>query len=171
MAAGLSLAFTTGRDPVSWLIRLLTRSRCSHVAVAFDLYEMPVLVHAAVGGVRVLPRWKWFRLNKLVAEYRIRADLRDNMPFALSCIGTDYDYPGLLGFVPVLLWRWLGKKIKNPFASPRALVCSEFALQLDPNGKNIPEWRGLDPEATEPGDLLEICEKSVISFERMAPLG
>jgi hypothetical protein len=90
-----------------------------------------------------------------------------DLAHAVRHIGEEYDYGALFGFAwAVMLWRWFRIKAKNPTASAGAVVCSEFVLCLDPEGKNIPEWRGIDPERTHCQHLIQIAEDGP-SFERI----
>ena len=159
----LTLVFSTGGGIVSRAIRWFTRSRCSHVMIGLSLFDQDVLLHSTAGGVQfTFPRSKWFRNERLIAEYEIIPDLSAGVPILLEkFLNAHYDYVGVVGGFPlVLLWRrWFKKKIRNPLASPTALFCSEFVLHLDEGGR-IPEWKGLDPERTHAQDLLEICETS-----------
>jgi hypothetical protein len=126
--------------------------------LGLDLYGVAMLLHCTSGGVQVTPKSKWFRDNKLVAEYEFKPELSDGVRHAFMHLGEKYDYVSLLGFVPVLFFRWLRVKIKNPLASAKSMVCSEFVVHVDHEHK-IPEWAGLDPETTSPEDLLLLCRR------------
>jgi hypothetical protein len=161
-----TLIFTTSSSLLSRVIRWFTRSACSHVAIGTELAGMPVLVHATAGGVQVTARSEWLASNQLVAEYAFRRPSDASLRHALKHLGEKYDYLALIGFaVAIAAWRLLKVWMRNPFASPRAMVCSEFVLHLDHAGR-IPEWRGLDPERTHAQDLLTHCEEEV-SFVRV----
>jgi len=160
-----SLVFTASNDLLSRSIRWFTNGRASHVAIGAQLCGVPVLIHATVGGVLVSPRAKWLRGRKLVAEYAFTNGSGVDVAGAVKRLGERYDYVGLFGFVPILVARWFGVRIRNPFASPRAVVCSELVLRAD-KYNNVKEWRGMDPERTSPADLLEACVGSE-SFTRL----
>jgi len=165
MRPSLTLLFTSSNHWWSRVIQFFSKSRCSHVMVGLDLWGTPAVLEADVGGVQFLPRSRFFGKGDqmLVAEFAIRPEV--HLRAAIEELGDRYDYVGLLGYALVMIARRLGRKIKNPLASPKAMVCSEFALALNRDG-TIPAWVGLDPEATSPGDLLAICEHSA-SFERL----
>ena len=125
-----------------------------------------MIVHTTVGGVQVDFRRKWEKSNKIVGEFRPKVDVSPGVQHTLSLLGEKYDYVGLLGYLLVVFWwRWFGRKIKNPMASPTGLVCSELLVHLAHDG-DIPEWSEMDPERTTPQDLLAACEKGG-SFERI----
>jgi hypothetical protein len=161
----VTLVFTTTGSWVSAIIRWFTGGIASHVAIGTDLHGVPVLLHADVGGVQLSHRGRFFGdfgSNAVVAEYRFVGDVAEaRLARAVAHLGDRYDYAGLFGYAPVMVARWLGKKIRNPLASPRAMVCSEFVLLLDVGGDLVPAWQGLDPERTTPEDLLAICKESV----------
>jgi hypothetical protein len=165
----MKIAFTTSRNWVSAAIRWVTRSRASHSLISFDVYGEPMFLHADMGGIQITVRDKFLVKNHLVAEFEtVREVPYDLLKMALSHVGDNYDYVGILGFVwPVMLGRWLGKKFTNPFASPHGMVCSEFVANIDTVGLILPEFRGLDPEETTPQDLLDICARGP-SFKRLS---
>ena len=163
-----TIVFATTSKPLSRLIRWATRSRVSHAVIGTSWEDVRVVIEATTGGVKNSPRALWGENHIVVAEYAFKPSVTVDLSEAVSKIGTAYDYVGLLGYLVVLFGRRLGRKLRNPLASEKALVCSEFVLCLDKDG-SIPEWKGLDPEATTPEDLLRICEASQVSFERLGP--
>lgn len=162
----MTLVFMTGKGPLSWVIRKFTKSTTSHVGVGTVLHGLPVLIHADIGGVQVAPRAKFLKRELVVAEFKWLDDPKEELERACKLLGEKYDYVGLFGFALVIAARWIGKRIKNPLASPRAFVCSELVRQIDPNGDVVSEWKELDPEKTQPAELLEICFLSP-KFEKL----
>lgn len=163
-----TICFTTSRSwsPVSWLIRKFTGSRVSHVALCVDIYGIPVMLHATMGGVQLTLRNRFEADNHIVEEFRFKPDMTIGVYHTIAQhLGDRFDYVGLLGHAYVsVVWKWLKRKRRNPLASPSALVCSEFVLHVDPT-KQIEEWKWLDPERTTPQDLLDCCQLE-INFER-----
>lgn len=151
-----SVIFAHGRGPVPWLIMKLTKSKVSHAAVGFDLWGFPMVVHASIGGIRVLPRSKFSKKHVLIAEYAVKTDITKGLQHTASLIDRNYDYKGLFGFLFVIMAAWFKRKIKNPLASPTALFCSEFVLHLDKDDE-IPEWNDFEYETTTPGQLMSSC--------------
>ena len=165
----ISVCFTAPKKwtLLSWLIKLFTKSKVSHAALCVDVYGTKVLLHSTMGGVQFTHRKKYERNDNIVEEYLIKEDVSSGLNHAINeHLGDNYDYVGLLGYAYLLvLWRWLKIKVKNPMASPTALVCSEFVLHINHEGK-ISEWNGIDPERTTAQDLLVKCRNS-LSFERL----
>ena len=164
-----SLVFTTSSHWLSRVIRAATGSEVSHVAIGTELFGEPVLIHSALdgdtgrSGVQITPRNKWLEKNYIVAEYGIVPDVTGNMGPLIRLLCERYDKMGLLGYLIVIVAKYLGKKIMNPLSSPTKYVCSRYVLRLDQTGESIPEWSGLDPEKTTPHDLLVLC-RSGASF-------
>ena len=162
----MTLVFMAGSNPVSWLIRTITRSRTSHVAIGTMLHGVPVLIQADFGGVQVSPRAQYLKRARVVAEFRWPGDPTVELERACRRLGEKYDYVGLLGFGFVVLARWFKRKARNPLSSPSATVCSELVRGIDPGGDVVPEWKALDPEQTTPEDLLDVCMASSV-FEKV----
>lgn len=168
-----SLVFTTSSHWLSRVIRAVTASDVSHVAIGTEIFGQPVLIHSALdgdtgrNGVQITPRHRWLSDNTVVAEYAIIPDVTENMGSMVRLLCERYDKMGLIGYLIVIIAQYLGKKIMNPLSSPSRYVCSRYALQLDPTGQKIPEWAGLEPEKTTPHDLLVTCRKGA-SFRRVS---
>jgi hypothetical protein len=151
----------------------MTNSVTSHACLGTEIFGEPVLIHSAIDGetgrtgVQITPRSKWLEDNELVAEYDIIPEVDEaRMQPMIRLLCEKYDKMGLLGYVLVIVAKWLGKKIMNPLASGKAYVCSRYVLKLDPTGDLIPEWKGLVPETTSPEDLLVLCRNGA-SFRRV----
>jgi hypothetical protein len=149
----MKIVFSTTNHLLSRAIRWLTSSQVSHCSIHAEMAGVPVVIEATIGGVRIIPLSKWATGNTVVGSFEPRLDMISGLAHAVEHVGDRYDYVGLLGYIPVLLARWLRLRCRNPLASPSAMVCAELILHLD-HGGNVPEWRGLDPEATTPQDLL-----------------
>ena len=162
----VTVGFSTSSGLVSRLVRWVTRSKASHSWICLEVYGLSVIVHASLGGVRMLPRDRFEHGNTIVGEYRVKPDVSEGVNHTLSFLGEKYDYLGLFGFLKVELWkRWFHKKVRNPWASAKSLVCSELIVHLAHAGK-IPEWEGFDPESVTPAELMAECERR-LSFEKI----
>lgn len=147
------ILFTAGMNPLSFIIRVLTRSQVSHVAIKLELGGVEMISEAGLQGVRLRSYARWAEENRVVA--RFKAPVKDYaITRALLAMDERYDVVGLLGYLPVLLGRSLGLLWRNPWASPRATVCSEYATEFL---AGVPGFASLDPEATTPQDLLDLC--------------
>jgi hypothetical protein len=163
----MTLLFLTSRSWISAVIRWFTEGKASHVAIGMELHGVPILMHADVGGVQVSLRSKVLQGHSIVAEYECLTIPETHIYGAVACLGERYDYVGLFGYALVIAARHIGKRVKNPFASPRAMVCSEFVLSLDRTGEFVPPWAFLDPEQTTPEDLLGICRGRIDLFTQL----
>ena len=156
----MEIVFSTGDSLLSRIIRWVTRSRVSHVGIKTTLHGVPIVMHAALGGVQVTPWSRYIRENRIVYRKEFPNPLQEsNIRRATEAIGEKYDCIGLPGFLWVELCERFKIRAKNPLAVANAVVCSEYILSFDPKGEIIPEWKGLDPEGTTPEDLLVISER------------
>jgi hypothetical protein len=172
----VSILFSTSNALISRIIRWFSKKlgrdkgRASHACVALNLGCLCIVAEATFpGGVRVLTRKKWDQEHNKLAEYRANlVELAMPLDDALDLLGEDYDIPALFGYIPVMIWRWFGRKIRNPFASARKQVCSEFAYRLLTRllGE-VPEWKGFDCETVLPDDLWERIEKGGPTFVKV----
>jgi hypothetical protein len=130
-AATISVCFSTSHGLVSRLICWVTRSRVSHALLTFRSATLDkVLVMQATGlGFHLWPWDKWRRKNKLVARFALAVPperqlvaLRD----LARNLGAEYDTWSLFAF---LRRRW-GKRARNPWNSPRKLICSEVVARF-----------------------------------------
>lgn len=125
-------------------------------------------LHACKDGVVLEDRQ--YRLHnkkqRVVAEYLILPDVSDGVREALTYVGEQYDYPGLV--------RGSFLRIIALFASPlssfgvkkdREQFCTRFIMLIDPLGEKIPEWRYINREQVSPMDLLFAAQGS--SFKRI----
>jgi hypothetical protein len=151
--------FTADNSWVSKAIRFITRGKTSHAALTSSIGGVPVLIHASIGGVQVTPRRKWLRSNRAVAEFVPASGEGFDLGLAARALGERYDYVSLLGFIPVLIARRIGARIRNPFARSNATVCSEFVVRAAAGQGRLQALIGLDPERTTPQDLLRACEQ------------
>ncbi len=91
------MIFTNSRKPAAPLIRLLTWSDFSHVAVVMNEYE---IVHADFSGVHVEPL-KDLQLrskNWMIVEYECD-DPNAVVDACLTQVGKPYDFSGLVGIL------------------------------------------------------------------------
>ena len=149
-----SILFTTTDWPLSYLIRWATSSPCSHVSLGTTFGGVPLVLEADLLGVIATTRARFLASNRLVNEFRLPPEADASIENAMEVLGERYDYPALVGYIPVMIQRWLGRKAKNPFVSANAMVCVELLLEL-----RLPDWASLDPDTCVPEDLRQICLK------------
>lgn len=147
----IRIVFTRSNDAISWSIRKATRSRTSHVGIVTE------------AGTVISAEWPRVVEQPITAFMRGRTEVAIFEPWpntekvldvgaARACIGQKYDLDGVVGAGVSKALRWLGIKIRNPFADGREVFCSELVLALDPK-RQVADWKGLDPERTSPHDL------------------
>jgi hypothetical protein len=90
-------------------------------------------------------------------------DLRVGLRDLRSVLGAGYDTGGLFGMAWVLLWKRLGRKVKNPLQDGRKWFCSEIVdVVCARSGWEL----GLDEHAIDPGAE----EKAVKAHGGIGPL-
>ncbi len=150
------LLFTTGDDPFQNAIRKGTRSNATHAALALG-HHGEMLLHAYEDGVQLDPRERWLgqERQRLIAEYQILPDVTDGVFHAMSHVGKRYDVLHVAKIVVMRLFRLvrLGRPETND-----AFTCARFVMMIDPHGDVIDEWKGVNPEAVVPVDLLDVAD-------------
>lgn len=158
----IKIGFSTPKifNPISWLVRKITKSRCSH---AWFLYydrdfDMQMVMEAHEVGFRILPLDRFEKHNSIVKILQPAYDIDLGLKkVAHQYLGSPYDFMGLLGMAWVALGRALKKVWKNPFRSSKYVFCSEAvvrAMLWSDGYKDI----GLVPDRTDPQRLLEFFE-------------
>ena len=157
----IRIGFTTQiKSPVSWLVRKLTKSQCSHaIFVYFDKdWQTDMVMEAADVGFRLISLEKFKKSNEIIALIAPPVDIDVGFKYVgLEYLGTMFDYFGLLGNGPILLGRWLKRKWHNPWNSPKSLFCSEaVVVALQKSG--VPGADVLVPQDTTPQDLMDFMQ-------------
>lgn len=160
-----TIIFSTTNQIFSRLIRFFTKSKVSHCAIGLDIGGMDMVAHATVSGIVLVPRSRFTENNTIIKEFIINQDIENNIVKVFEDLGVQYDYVGVFGFGLVnVLKRWFGLKIKNPLASSKAMVCSEFVVALNKYNNKIESWKDIDPETITPQELLDICYLDTDNF-------
>jgi hypothetical protein len=152
---GITIGFSTTNKFISRFIRWITRAKVSHAWIGFNdsTLGQRMVMQAERWGYEVRPWTKWLTQNKWIAEFEIPQSPADSaLQFIASFLGSDYDFTSalLLG-----LKRWFGRWFKRPTQSPTKLMCSEGVVRFLQFGQ-YEFATGLDPEATSPGELLDL---------------
>lgn len=156
----ITAAFSTPKrwTLLSWLIRKFTKSKVSHCLIGIHVHGIPMFLECTAGGVKISLRSKYEKTDNILYEYKFLHDMSAPLEHAYKHLQESYDYAGLVGFAwVIILWRLFKRRVRNPFASSRAMWCSEFMLHLNHNHV-IPEWKDLDPELTHCQHLLDRIE-------------
>jgi hypothetical protein len=139
--------------------------RISHSALKVDVNGVPWILHAAWSGVAFIPMSEIMGNHSVVAEFEIVPDVSKEFEAAKGRVGQSYDVLTLLGYIFVVLGRYLHIGINNPMYSKSGEVCSELVIEMDVNHQ-IPEFEELVPADVTPQDLFNICSIGS-SFRRL----
>lgn len=153
----IQVLFSHSRGLISWLIRKVTNSQCSHTAFLYtdDTLGLNMVMEAQESGFRLIPYNKFLRENVLVAAFTLDTDLTSGIKWAANWLGTRYDTMGMLGMLWVLLGRTFKKRFHNPFQNSHSMYCSEMeTIVLQRCGV---EWlKDMDPSTITPQDLYNL---------------
>ena len=156
------IGFSYGyRNPISWLIKKLTKSQVSHAYLRFDILDSTLVIQSNHKGVEVDDYRRFTTQAVIVKEFRLAVPtLEQNkmLSFAIKQIDKPYDFKAMGGFLWVILNGFVGRKIKNPFRDKSAFYCSELAL-MALKEINFSGVENLDRELISPEALMEFLEK------------
>jgi hypothetical protein len=153
------VGFSTPRrwNPLSALIRAMTRSRASHawILVEDPIFELRLVLEAHSNGFRLISFTRFVKDNRVVAIVQTAHPIDRGLPVAGQWLGESFDLLGLFGIFLTLVGRWAHQRPwKNPFPTPSALFCSEAVVRtLKASG--YPGSERLGDEDTSPAELLE----------------
>lgn len=158
-----TIAFFSGSTFFSKAVQFFTSSPISHSAIGFTGTDNKQYWLEAVGnGVRIIPReWE----TDLYAEFKVLIDINNEVVIAEKKVGEPYSKLTILGFIIMIVAKWFGTTIHNPFYEKSAVVCSEFIIEADIQHL-IPEFNGLDPADINPAVLFSICTNGK-SFQKL----
>lgn len=153
------VGFSTPRrwNPLSWLIRLGTRSPASHawLLVEDPIFQLRLVLEAHSTGFRLVTLARFARENRIVALVRPAHPIDAGLPGAGTWLGEKFDAVGLLGMAWVVLRRLFHLTGgRNPFRSVRALFCSESVVRTL-KAARYPGAEELGNEEETPADVLE----------------
>lgn len=144
--------------PVSLLIRLLEKTKFSHVYV--KLYDERIqtwMVYEASGLItHCSAENNFYQKNEPILEVSLECQetiFKQILKTANDNLNIDYGIKQLFGMALVRIAKFFGKTIKNPFADGRkTYVCSEYAgILLEPLGYKLGNLDELTPR-----DLYEL---------------
>jgi len=157
------VGFSTPRlwNPLSALIRAMTRSRTSHawLLVEDPLFDLRLVLEAHSSGFRLVSFTRFVKDNKVVAVVEPAHPIEHGLPVAGEWLGESFDVLGLFGIFLTLVARWFRQRPwRNPFPTPSALFCSEAVVRTL-KAAQYPGSERIDDEATTPADLLEFFRR------------
>lgn len=150
------IGFSTHKNnPLSAIIRFLTKSKASHCFVVTNLYGKDLVVQSGEFGVGLDYYTRFAKKNNVVLKYEISVPNEQKaMEYVMSQMGASYDYLGLLGAGWVVLMRMFGKKVKNPLSQNGELFCSQFVVKTLCAGQRE-DYCALDAATISPEELIE----------------
>jgi hypothetical protein len=156
------VGFSTPRlwNPLSALIRAMTRSRVSHTFLLVEdpAFELRLVLEAHSTGFRLVSFTRFVKDNKVVALVEPSHPIEPGLPAAGGWLGEEFDVLGLFGIFLTLLLRYVRQRPwKNPFPTPSALFCSEAVIRTL-QAAAYPGSETLDAESTTPAEVLEFFE-------------
>lgn len=162
MDTSVRVGFSTPKkfNPISWIVRKFTKSRCSHAWFLFynSRLEMEVVMEAHELGFRIIPYEKFQQDNVVVAVLTPKHPIDKGLvAVAHRYLGTGYDFGGLIGMAIVKIGQWLKLKWSNPFRGAKSVFCSEAiyrAMQWSPGYENL---KG-DADSEDPELLMKQLE-------------
>ena len=158
----ITIGFFSGTSLFAQGIKLLTNSPVSHSAIGFCKDNKWYWLHAVGSGVQIVDRgWE----GNLYAEFQVLPDVQNEVEIAERKVGEPYSKLTILGFVIMIIAKWFGIGIHNPFYQKSAVVCSELVVEADIYHL-IHEFDGLDPADISPGVLFNICSNGT-SFKKL----
>jgi hypothetical protein len=144
------------------IIMWFTKSPITHAAIGFTKDNKQYWLHAVGSGVQIVDRG-W--LGGLYAEFQVIPNIENEVAIAEKKVGEPYSRLTLLGFAIMIIAKWFGIGINNPFYQKSAVVCSEFVVEAD-SQHLIPEFDGLEPANISPAALFDICRNGK-SFNKL----
>ena len=144
------------------IIKWFTKSPVTHAAIGFTKDGKQYWLQAVGAGVQIIPReWE----DGIYAEFQVIPNIENEVAIAEKKVGEPYARLTLLGFAIMIMAKWFGIGINNPFYQKSAVVCSEFVVEADTQHL-ITEFDGLDPADISPAALFAICSSGK-SFKRI----
>lgn len=125
----------------SWLIRLFERTEYSHVYVKFYSESLDRWLIYQASGLKVNFEGSISFDERVQTLYRYSVDIKEEdykkvLQFAVDNAGKPYSISQIFGLAYVIVCRWFGKRVKNPFPNgDQSYVCSELVATMIPQMK------------------------------------
>lgn len=139
MPKQIIIGFSTTKNPLSGMIRVIEKIPYSHTYIKFysSKFKRDIVYHASKFGIQMLGSKRFGQHVKVIEEYTLEVseDAYENMiSYCIDFAGYPYAYLQLIGMLFVKLFRLK----KNPFGNGRtALVCNEFAADVLKSGNIV----------------------------------
>jgi hypothetical protein len=149
------VGFSRTETLLSRLLRWITNAEVSHAFLVIEQYGKLWYLGAEAQGIVMLPMSRYEKKNTVFIYPVIGLTDTHISTIMESYLGEAYDYGGLFGAIFPQVGRWFKRKWKNPFANPKATICSEFVTLALQEADIQGAWK-LDPPATTPQDLKNL---------------
>lgn len=152
----IKIGFSASNSFIARFIRKISKSEVSHTFVSFydeDL-GMQVVMEASWSGYRIIPYNKFLEITTPIYEFIYNKDLSENLKWSAKSLTKSYDW---LSAMWLLIKKWVGKKIKNPFRDSKKWHCTEAIIRMLQYSGIAME---LKAEDAWPKDLLEYCKSN-----------
>ncbi len=169
MLEPVRIGFSTTTNPLSGLIRWLTRSKVSHAfLVYYDVdFRRDMVMEAEHRGFRIVPFDRFSEHNTVIAVFEPRSSLDEGLVKAVDWLGEDFDVRGLFRMAWLIVSRGLKARARlrrrNLLVGTRSLFCSEAVARVL-LGARYPGF-DRDPETTSPEDLYEFFHEEQAAGE------
>jgi len=141
-------------SPLSWLIRVITKSKVSHVFAVVVVAGDPLVYQASGLNVNYTALPVFLEKNKVVEQYNIEISEEQYAKarkIRVSQVGKPYSLMQLVGFLWVLGMRKFGRKVRNPLSDGKqSYVCVEIIADMIDVA---------DGEAMTPEDFRRYCKE------------
>jgi hypothetical protein len=151
------VGFSRAGNPLSYLIRAVTRTNVSHAWMMLPVQGVELVFQSDTRGVNLEAYERFKAGNTVVNLYDVDLDFTPTMPELFEELGAGYDFGGLLGQPVVMLGQTLGRHWANPWQSEGRWYCSELVAHLmQKAGAELPA----PPAAIRPDTLRVLLDKA-----------
>lgn len=166
MSSNVRVGFSTPKwfNPVSWLVRKVTKSRCSHAWFLYysDTFDIELVAEAHELGFRIQPYDRFKKDNIVVAVFIPKFPIDDGLKMVVQkYLTTGYDWGGLFGMAVVKLGQMFKRRWRNPFRSAKHVFCSEAVYRAMKASKGYEDLAD-DPDSEDPQLLMDHFERHEI---------
>ena len=150
------VGFSTKRsfNPISLLIRKITKAEFSHSVIIFKLHETDLVFQANHNRVNLQDLEVFKREESIVKCLTAEVDKDKFFAYILPLLGIKYGLFTLFGMFLQRVGAKIGLRFKVPFKDgDDTLVCSEIIIRTLQESGNIDAICNLDPEKASPLDL------------------
>lgn len=156
----IKVGFSTSTSLISRIVRFFTRSKISHTFLLLDKAFLggDMVLQANPGGFVLLTYEAFQSSNEVLELVELSHSILPGLQRSTGWLGKKYDYLAVLGLVPVLAGRAMGRKWRNPF-NTKSVFCSEVIVHIM-KASGYPGSESLDADSMTPQDLHDFLKKA-----------